>query len=712
MRLFISYARIDSQHATELVGILRVGGHQPWFDEAILPGQDWKAILLKEIKSCEAFIYILTPQSIASQWCQWEFNQALTHSKPIVPVLIREAQLPPAIQRLHYANFTQGANNKAVSQLMGGLAKIAEENLQRAMSIAPQDAPGYFSNPAGIPAQVAWTDKRYTSSQRYMRDFSQLPLAQPTRLAVSKPENHAGGIIGIDFGTSNSLVAVIENGIPVIINNRYGRQKTPSAVGIDLSGKVIVGEAALQFALEHPERCVIEVKRLLGTNLVLEVDGQAYTPKLLASFVIEQLKLDAEEYRGGTNSGAVLTAPAYYTRNQIKEIKDAAYLAGLNVYRIIAEPTAASLVLGSSEDSELVLVYDLGGGTFDVSILEIVDGFYDVKAINGDINLGGVDFDTRIIDYCIHQFRNKTNIDLMHNHVARMRIRDAAERAKIVLSTTQHAVLKVPYIYGDSRGTYDMEVELSLDQYESLTGDLVDKTIECCEQALQDAKLSTSEVNKLICVGLSTRTPLVQKRLFDLLGKKPDRKVDPDTIVAAGAAIQGGILRGDVRDTLMVNVTSRTLSIETVGGTKAPMIKRNTTIPISMSETFTTSRDHQTKAKIHVLEGEIAMEEDLATVGQFILEDIPPAPKGEVSIKITIDIDANYALRVIAFCKESGIERVVLMSYTEMIFEPISHEFDIDVFDSEDDDENNVLEVESSNEIENNNPPTTLPEFD
>jgi molecular chaperone DnaK len=647
MKIFVSYARVDKAHVQELVAILRAGGHEPWFDVHLLPGQDWKAILKREIARCDAFVYALTPASLASEWCQWEFAMAVNLGKPVIPVLLnRETKLPESIAKYHYADFSEGASPVVVAQLMGGLSYIA-------VTISVQDAPSAPIVPDGIPSRVSWTDQRYTLSQKYLKSNS----SGKNQYISPVPESRGweATIIGIDFGTTNSLCAVIENGHAIIIPNKFGYSYTPSAVGIELDGSILVGDAAVKFSLQNPERCVLEVKRLLGSDLVLEVDGITYTPTQLVSFVLDALRQDAEAFLDKKISRAVLAAPAYFSLTQITELKLAGEMIGLEVRRTIQEPIAACVSYGSHKQvNGNYAVYDLGGGTFDISILTVGDGVFEVRAVHGDNRLGGLDFDMNLVSYSVNYFKAHTSIDLSNNLIALMRIREAAEKAKIILSSAKMTSIYVPYIYGDLYGSYDLNVPLSREKFDELTYHLVEKTISYCQRAIEDAVLTIKDIDNLVLVGLATKTPSVREAVSKFFGLKPVRDAEPDQIVALGAAYQGGILYGDVKDILLLDVTPLGYSIEVFGGKAITMIEKNTTIPTRKYVIFTPYKDGQTEANIRLLEGDHEVAERNKLIANLILIGIQADTASQTEIEVNVDIDANSIVRLIAQNKQTG----------------------------------------------------------
>ncbi|MGC4375975.1 molecular chaperone DnaK [Fictibacillus sp. Mic-4] len=452
-------------------------------------------------------------------------------------------------------------------------------------------------------------------------------------------------IIGIDLGTTNSCVAVMEGGEAVVIPNPEGNRTTPSVVAFK-DGDRTVGEVAKRQAVTNPNT-IISIKRHMGTNYKVNVDGKEYTPQEISAIILQKLKSDAESYLGEKVDRAVITVPAYFNDAQRQATKDAGTIAGLKVERIVNEPTAAALAYGLEKgEDQTILVFDLGGGTFDVSILELGDGFFEVKATSGDNQLGGDDFDQVIIDYLVDQFKKENGIDLSQDKMALQRLKDAAEKAKKDLSGVSQTQISLPFITADATGPKHLELTLSRAKFEELSSHLVERTMGPTRQALNDAGLSPSDIDKVILVGGSTRIPAVQEAIKKFIGKEPHKGVNPDEVVALGAAIQGGVLAGDVKDVVLLDVTPLSLGIETMGGVFTKLIERNTTIPTSKSQIFSTAADNQTSVDIHVLQGEREMAADNKTLGRFQLSDIPPAPRGVPQIEVSFDIDANGIVNV------------------------------------------------------------------
>ena len=467
-----------------------------------------------------------------------------------------------------------------------------------------------------------------------------------------------GKIIGIDLGTTNSCVAVMEGGEPVVISNSEGARTTPSVVSFQANGERLVGQIAKRQAITNPDRTVISIKRHMGTNYKVTIDGKDHSPQEISAMVLQKIKADAEAYLGESVTQAVITVPAYFNDSQRQATKDAGRIAGLEVLRIINEPTAAALAYGldKMDSSEKIFVYDLGGGTFDVSILELGDGVFEVLATNGDTKLGGDDFDERIMNYIADTFKTENGIDLRNDKMALQRLKEAAEKAKIELSSSMQTNINLPFITADATGPKHIDMNLTRAKFNEITHDLVQRTIEPMKKALSDAGLSLSDVHKVILVGGSTRIPAVVEAVKNFTGKEPSKGINPDECVAIGAAIQAGVLTGEVKDVLLLDVTPLTLGIETLGGVATPLIERNTTIPTKKSQTFSTAADGQTSVEIHVVQGERQMAADNKTLGRFTLSGIAPAPRGIPQIEVTFDIDANGLVKVSAVDKATNKE--------------------------------------------------------
>ncbi|HQC12794.1 MAG TPA: molecular chaperone DnaK [Methanoregulaceae archaeon] len=505
-------------------------------------------------------------------------------------------------------------------------------------------------------------------------------------------------ILGIDLGTTFSCMAIMEAGKPIVIPNAEGQRTTPSVVAFTKDGERLVGSLAKRQAITNAERTVQSIKRKMGSTEKKKVDDKSYTPQEISAMILQKMKLDAEEYLGEKISKAVITVPAYFNDAQRQATKDAGQIAGLEVLRIINEPTASALAYGIDKEGDAtVLVYDLGGGTFDVSILTLGDGVFEVKSTSGNNLLGGDDFDKRVMDYLVEEFRKKEGIDLRKDPIATQRLRDASENAKIELSQKMKTNINLPYITTDASGPKFLDIDLSRAKLEQLIGDLVESTVNPVKQALSDAKLTPDQIDHVLLVGGSTRVPLVRETVKKILHKEPDKGINPDECVALGAAIQGAVLSGEAKDIVLLDVTPLTLGIETLGGIATKLIERNTTIPTRKSQIFSTAADSQTSVEIHVVQGERALAKDNFTLGRFQLTGIPPAPRGIPQIEVTFDIDANGIIHVSAKDLGTGNEQAITIKGDKKLSEDEINQMVENARKFEEDDKQKREEIELRN---------------
>jgi molecular chaperone DnaK len=509
--------------------------------------------------------------------------------------------------------------------------------------------------------------------------------------------------VGIDLGTTNSVVSVLEGGDPVVIANAEGSRTTPSVVAFAKDGEVLVGEVAKRQAITNPGRTIRSVKRHMGTNWTQEIDDKKYTAQEISARTLQKLKRDAEAYLGTTVDKAVITVPAYFDDAQRTATKEAGQIAGLEVLRIINEPTAAALAYGLESDAtdETILVFDLGGGTFDVSVLEIGDGVFEVKATHGDTNLGGDDWDQKVIDWLVTSFKNDHGVDLGADPMAEQRLKEAAEKAKVELSQVQQTQINLPFVTATDSGPLHLDYTLTRAKFQELTADLLERCRSPFEQAVKDAGLTKGEIDHVILVGGSTRMPAVTELVQQITGKEPSKNVNPDEVVAIGAAVQAGVLVGEVKDVLLLDVTPLSLGIETKGGVMTRLIDRNTTIPIQKSETFSTADDGQSSVEIHVLQGEREMAQFNKTLGKFQLVDIPPAPRGTPQIEVTFDIDANGIVHVSAKDRATGNEQSITITGQSSLDAEIIEQMVQDAEAHADEDRLRKEQVETRNNADN-----------
>lgn len=669
MKIFLSYARTDRAQIEDLARFLVQSGHDAWFDFRLLPGQDWKGILSAQIAATDVFLYALSKSSVASEWCRWELGQALSAGKPVLPVTLDGVAIPTELRHLHAVPWNLR------DRILGGIASQSAQGVGHRIE---RDF-SFPSAPRGRPSRVPGNDP---SPFRHLH-LSAINSGR-TRIPEGLSNSSSGRIIGIDFGTTSSLCAIIDNGTPRIIPNRFGAHSTPSAVFVRDKDNLVVGEPAVSSILRNPAQGVLNVKRLMGINAELHACGRIWSGAELAAEVLRTLIADASKFLDTTINRAVVSVPAYFTELQLGDLKTACHLAGLQVVRILPEPVAACLTFESPErlqndDFLTIAVVDLGGGTFDVSILRYKEDWFQVEAIGGESELGGIDYDEVIVDYCITTFCDQTGVNLADHIGARMRIRDAAEKAKIELTSSPSAQIFVPFIFADSSGAIDLMVTLTKQQFLNLTEQLTARICECCRNTLREWRGNRDmqndagnvdpwwSIDRLLFVGLPTRTPEFQERLAPLFNCQSLRGGNPETCVALGAAIQAGIIEGTVRESyLLIDALPHDLCIETTGGLATPMLLANTVVPIKKSQDFSPERVGQTHVQINILQGMRKMARDNLLLGSIVFEmDVEQHPQ----LRVTFDVDTNQNLRVSIVQKGTSASRTV--SIRDRVFEEL-----------------------------------------
>jgi molecular chaperone DnaK len=663
MRLFVSYAHVDAVRVSQLGKDLSERGFDVWHDDRLEPGDDWKAELMRRIHGCDAFLYVASTDAVESEWCQWELDQAIALTKFIVPVLVRAGtQLPRAIAHLQYVDASGAGISIDLAKLVDRLVKLGQIGRQGAVHEAtPRGFPGRF---------IRSLPKMYrTVSQGYLRPAAphrhRHPYQWPEETPPANPST--GPVVGIDFGTSTSAVALYRDGRVTLIPNDRGETSTPSAVAIAENGTPLVGEAALEFLLRRPDRGVLEVKRLFGREMakelggppVLEIDGVSYQPTDLAAFVFSKLRSDADAFTGTQVTRAVVTAPAHFNQDQLAALMTAARTGGLHVMRVISEPVAACLAVHdrTSERDYRRLVYDLGGGTFDVSLVECGAGVCEVKAVNGDTHLGGADFDRVVVDYCIDEFNKVAGCDLRSSATALMRVRDQVERAKIDLSSARSVTVNVPFVAFTQSDGIDLSVQLTRTRYNELTHALVARTLALTRIAIEDAGAAVGDLDEIVVVGRAARTPSVRVALADMFGNR--LRTAHDHQVAVGAAVQAGVLDGKVEDVLLLDTLTSTLRVQVAGGGTVPAVVRHSSIPTRVEMDVDVSASART-AQLRVLAGESSW----ANRNFPLMEiELPREAKdgATTAITLTFDIDADSSLSVTATDQASGTLRKAVL---------------------------------------------------
>lgn len=648
MKLFISYARIDVYKIFEVIEILKVAKFDPWWDDQIDPGDDWKEELRMRIEACDAFIYIMSPDSVSAEWCIWELNKASELSKPIIPILIRNnTEIPESLKDLNYLNAIDGLKNRKVAQLV---AKIFD--LKQKVSTKTS----FEKKPKGFPSRLKRSlDQNYkTVSESYFEPLTEkMKIYDYKRIQRKMAFDNHGYIIGIDFGTSVSSVSVIRHKRVELIPTEIGQLSVPTAIAIEHDSKPIFGNEALKFLQEFPHRGVIEVKRLLGdyslngATQVITIDEVAYKPEHFVILFMEKLVFFAEEYLQSNISQVVLTTPAYFNSQQHAALNNAAVTIGLKVQRVISEPVAACLSEGMMED-ELWLIYDLGGGTFDASLIELGDGVFEVLSVKGHTSLGGADFDRKLVNHCIEIAKTKYLVDLKDEIVALMRIRTAVEKAKIILSSEKKTIISVPSISLSNQEKFDFNLEIDRAEYNDIVKDLIDVTIELSMQAIYDAHCELSLIDKVFVVGRASRGAGIIKSLRDIFGNRV--QLASDHVVAIGAGLQAGVLTGNVKDVLLLDILSRSIRLGLQNNLSTPIALRNTTIPYKIRKRYLKIDNDVNKPllNIRLLEGESVW----SNKNDFLYEIQVPISNDFNEFELELDIDANHSLIVSILSKD------------------------------------------------------------
>jgi len=676
VKLFISYARLDRHRVDDLVSLFRKTDHSVWYDYRLLPGQTWQQVLSNQIKDCDVFVATLSDRALASEWCQWELSQAFTSKKRILPIaLSSDITIPDILNALHVANFTDLTTTSDLDRILGGLAHI---NSELSSTFFPDISP----LPKGRPSRDEWLDqhKQNSAHMHLSHTLARLERNQTPSLDnfQSAASDSFSGFIGIDFGTSTSLCAVFIDDQLTVIPNRFGNTSTSSAIYIHDDGSFSIGESAVKAALRDPRHAVLQVKRLFGTDALFRAYGKNYTAPQLAAEIIKTLVEDCNNYLGAPCRDAVITAPAYFTETQLDDLRIAYQLAGINIKRVIAEPSAACLSFRRYiEKDGIVVVFDIGGGTFDVSIIEVVDiegeMQVEVLSISGHDKLGSSDYDQAIVNYCIDCFMDQTGVDLTNNLVAQMRLRDAAEFAKIQLTSSTKTVIHVPIIHADASGSYDLTIPFTVNDFEDLTEHLTSRIMDCCKDAMDDA-WTDQNFSSLFLIGQASRTPLIRKQAEKLFKCKANLKVEPDQAVVFGAAIQGyklsntanGVVTNNV---LLLDVTSHALGITLLNGVTEILIRKNTTIPTKAVGVFKTTRDKQTHAIINVIQCSDESAKKNLVLSRIVFPDITPMPAGKSVVEVTFGIDQNSKLIVKITDERSSVNKS--FSIRTPVFQPL-----------------------------------------